>query len=217
MVNVEQLRAHYDALNDDELERLAGTDLVPEARAVLEAEMRARGLAPVPVNSGAAYAKSNPYAAPKSAVTDPHAWATVTVSGLVRLFQVMVVASTLIGIFIFFWPFLPIPTAQDVTGLRAAAGAGAWSAALSYVIAWAMQPLWILSAFGLCFFKWWARPVFAGTYVLGAIDNLVGGLVVWLPWEAVLITIATLLDGAVLALAYLPPLSAYFDRDRASG
>ena len=214
MVNVEYLRARYDALTDAELERLAGSELVPEARTVLEAEMKARGLALPPLNTDPV---NNPYAAPRSAVTDFNAWATLTVSGLVRLFQVMVIASALIGMFIFFWPFLPIPTAEDVTGLRQAAGAAAWSPELRYVIAWAMPLLWLLSAFGLCFFKWWARALFAGTYVLSAMLHLMGGLVVWLPWEAVLITITTLLDGAVLALAYLPPLATHFERDRISG
>jgi hypothetical protein len=37
-------------------------------------------------------------------------------------------------------------------------------------------------------------------------------MVIWLPWELALVTIATLLDGAVLTLAFLPPLSKYFER-----
>ena len=210
MVDVDYLRAHYETLNDQELERLAGMELVPEARTLLDTEMRSRGLALISPRVG------NPYAAPTSAVMDADAWATLKVSGLIRLFQAMAVSATAIGLFMFAWPYLPIPVAQGLVDLREEAGAGAVSAELSYLIFMALQPLWILSAFGLCFFKWWARPVFVGTYVLGIVGNLLGGLIIWLPWEAVLITLATLLDGGVLALAFLPPLSAYFERDRAS-
>jgi hypothetical protein len=209
VVNVDELRAYYDSLTDEELERLAGTELVPLARAALEAEMKARGL---PLQS-----TSNPYAAPKSAVSDPNAWATLTVSGLMRLFHTMVVVAALIGVFLFAWPYLPVPTAEGVNRLRQAAGADAFAPVLSYVIFLGIQPLWVLSAFGLYFFKWWGRPVLIGTYALSAISNILGGLIVWLPWESVLIAIATLLDGATLTLAYLPPLSTYFERDRSSG
>lgn len=219
MVNVDYLRAHYETLDDQELERLARTELVPQARTLLEAEMRSRGLASISSGGAAPLGPGlrNPYAAPTSALMDANAWATLRVSGLIRLFQAMVVSATAIGLFIFAWPFLPIPVAEGLMAFRDEAGAGAVSAALSYLIFMVLQPLWILAAFGLCFFKWWARPVFVGTYLLAIIANLLGGLVIWLPWESVLITLATLLDGGVLALAFLPPLSAYFERDRASG
>jgi hypothetical protein len=199
-------------LNDEELERLAKTQLLPEARQVLAAEMIARGLAPD--GPEPATPTTNPYATPNSTVSDPNAWATLKVTGIIRLFQVMVCASTVIFLFIAFWAFLPIPMAEKVAGLRNAAAADALAPGIVDFLSWALQPLWILSAVGLCFFKWWARPLFAGIYVLGSIGTLLGGLVLWLSWEAVLVTVAILLDGAVLALAFLPPLSAYFERDR---
>jgi hypothetical protein len=109
---------------------------------------------------------------------------------------------------------LPLPISDVSREVRGAAGADALALGLAVLIAYAMQPLWILSAIGLCFFKWWARPLFAGTYALGAIQNLIGGMAIWLPWEAALVTVVQLLDGAVMVLAFLPPLSAYFAQDR---
>jgi hypothetical protein len=207
MVDAGYLREHYDKLTDEELERIAKSDLVSEARAVLEAEFKSRGLA---LPAGGVL----PYAPPAARVEDPDAWATLTVGGLIRLFQAMAIASTALGMFLTFWPLLPIPISEPLAEYRAQTGDGALAPWFSHVVWMALQPLWIVSALGLCFFKWWARPVFAGTYVLSAVGNLAGGVIVWLPWEAVLVTVATLLDGAVLVLAFLPPLSKYFERDR---
>ena len=220
MVDADRLRVLYDGLDDRELQRIARTELVPEARAVLEAEMRARGLsldgaeAPEATAARQARASANPYAPPESAVADP--WAVLAVPGLIRLFQYMVVASALLGIVLFASPFLPMPVSADVMTLRReAAGADALFPMVSYVIFMALQPVWIISAFGLCFFKWWARPLLVAAYLIGAFGNLVGGLGLWMPWETLLFTASTLLDGAVLALAFLPPLSTYFEQDRA--
>jgi hypothetical protein len=214
MVDSEYLRRHYDGLDDEELQRLFRGDLVPEARAILEAEMSARGILPVARAATTASGAVNVYSPPKALLHDPDAPATITVSRLVRLFQMMVVVSTLTGLFVFGWPFLPLQIAQELLVFREQAGAGAISPALSGFVFLVLQPLWILSALGLCFFKRWARPLFIGTYLLSAIASLIGGLVIWLPWEAVLVTFATLIDGAVFVLAYLPPLSTYFAHDR---
>jgi len=113
-------------------------------------------------------------------------------------------------------PYLPMPISGDVMTLRTeATWADAISPMGSYVIFMALQPVWIIVAIGLCFFKWWARPLLVAAYLLGAVGNLLGGLSLWMPWETILFTASTLLDGAVLALAFLPPLSTYFEQDRA--
>ena len=220
MVDTDRLRVLYDGLDDRELQRIAGTELVPEARAVLEAEMTARGLplaggeATEPVTAPRKRSTLNPYAAPASALADP--WAVLAVPGLIRLFQCMVVASALLGILLFVSPYLPMPISGDVVTLRTeATWADAISPMVSYVILMALQPVWIILAIGLCFFKWWARPLLVAAYLLGAVGNLLGGLSLWMPWETILFTASTLLDGAVLALAFLPPLSTYFEQDRA--
>ena len=220
MIDTDRLRVLYDGLDDRELQRIAGTELVPEARTVLEAEMTARGLpltgadATEPVTAPRKRSTLNPYAAPESALADP--WAVLAVPGLIRLFQCMVVASALLGILLFVSPYLPMPISGEVVTLRMeAAWADAISPMVSYVIYMALQPVWIILAIGLCFFKWWARPLLVAAYLLGALANVLGGLSLWMPWETILFTASTLLDGAVLALAFLPPLSTYFEQDRA--
>jgi hypothetical protein len=126
----------------------------------------------------------------------------------------MVAASPPIGLFLFFTPLLPLPVSDLSREIRSAAGAEALAFGAAAATAYVMQPLWILSAVGLCFFKWWARPLFVGIYVLSGIQTLIGGMVILLPLEEMLTRITTLLDGAVIVLAFLPPISTYFAQDR---
>ena len=140
--------------------------------------------------------------------------AFITVSGLIRLFQRMIIASATLVVLLFVSPYLPIPIGEEQLAFRSGAGSGALGLDAAIAIYYLLQLLWILSAVGLYFFKWWGRMLFAGAYVLGAIQTLLSGLEVNLPWESVVTMIATLLDGAILALAFLPPLSTYFERDR---
>jgi hypothetical protein len=141
--------------------------------------------------------------------------AALKVSGLLRLFQAMVVASALIGVLLVVWPFLPIPIAERMTAFRAQLSAGALAPAASNIAFLIAQPLYILSAIGLYFLRWWGRLVFVGTYILTLLATLAGGMWVQLPWESFLATVVTLMDGAVLVLAFLPPLSVHFARERA--
>ena len=216
MVDLDYLRDHYAGLNDEELQRLARSELVPEARSVLEAEMVKRGLAlmPASVATGKPHVPQsrNPYSPPGSVVSDAPAF--ITVPGLIRLFQRMIIASFVLVIVLFVSPYLPIPVAEEQLAFRSGAGAGALALDAAFPIYYLLQVFWILSAIGMYFFKWWGRLLFAGAYLLGAIQTLISGLEVNLPWESVVTMIATLLDGAILTLAFLPPLSTYFERDR---
>jgi hypothetical protein len=224
MVDTVFLREHYGMLQDDELQRLAQGELVPEARAILEEEMKARGVVPLATPNEASVIserskrerKVNPYHPPGAAVADPMVeLAELKVSGLLRLFQAMVVASTAIGLVLFFWPYLPLPISPPGAAFRGQAGAGALAPAVSQVAFYVAQPMWILSAIGLYFLRWWGRFLLVATYALTSLASLVGGMQVQFEFESLLATIATLMDGAVLALAFLPPLSKYFARDAA--
>jgi hypothetical protein len=223
-VDTGHLRRHYGSLEDQELLRLWRGELIPEARSILEAEMSSRGVsvaqdlvaeAPAPIQSRNSSGVSNPYRPPGALVADPAGLAAVVkVRGLIRLFQTMVITSTLIGLFLFASPLLPLPISGQMAALRGYSGAGAIAFSITNFVFLIAQPLWLLSAIGLCFLKWWARPLFVGTYALTTVASLFGGIAVSLPWESSLATITTLIDGAVLALAFLPPLSEYFARDR---
>jgi hypothetical protein len=96
--------------------------------------------------------------------------------------------------------------------IRDADGIGALLPWASYWVLTALQPIWVVAGIGLYFFLWWGRLLLAAAYVVGILAYLIGGMIIWLPWEGVLVTIATLLDGAILTLAFLPPLSKYFER-----
>ena len=219
MVDVGFLREHYGMLDDEELQRLARGDLVPEARAILEDAMSARGIVPVesaPEDVVPSDRSSNPYLPPGAPVSDAMAEvAVLKVSGLLRLFQAMVVASTLIGLLLFVWPYLFIPMSPRIAAFRGQSGAGALAPVAAQVAFLVAQPLWILSAIGLYFLRWWGRLLFIGTYALTMLASLVDGMGVQFAWESFLATVATLMDGAVLVLAFLPPLSEHFARHRA--
>src|SRR5688572_9336745 len=205
MADAQRLRKLYESLSDDELVRISRSELVLEARDLLNAEMTERGLAPAPP-------ARNPYLAPAAPLADLDAEASISARGLVRLFQSMVVASTAIGAFLWIWPYLPLPISEQTMAIRDADGIGALLPWASYWVLTALQPIWVVAGIGLYFFLWWGRLLLAAAYAAGIVANLVGGMIIWLPWEAVLVTLATLLDGAVLTLAFLPPLSKYFER-----
>jgi len=217
MVDRDHLRELYNRLTDGELTRIWKSELVPDARSILQAEMNLRGMPtpapkePDPPRSGPRFSLRNPYLPPGALIADVNGEAAISARGLVRLFQWMVAATTAIGLLLFIWPYLRLPIPEDVLGMRFAQVGGWWPAAtlVSYYV---LQPIMVIAGIGLFFFMWWGRLLFVLAYVLGTIANLLGSMVIWFPIEVTLFTIVTLLDGAVLTLAFLPPLSRYFER-----
>ncbi len=205
MADPQRLRKLYESLSDDELVRISRSELVLEARDLLNAEMTGRGLAPAP-------AARNPYLPPAAPIADLDAEAAISALGLARLFQGMVVVSTAIGLFLWLWSYLPLPISEQTMAIRDADGIGALLPWASYWVLTALQPIWVVAGIGLYFFLRWGRLLLAAAYAAGVIAYVVGGMIIWLPWEGVLVTIATLLDGAILALAFLTPLAKRFER-----
>lgn len=215
MVDRAHLRQLYSALSDAELRRIWRTELVSEARAVLQEELSLRGITvPSLPASEVETVVGNPYRPPAALLADPKAEAVLSARGLVRLFQYLVIASTLIGILLWVLVFVPLPVNEDAMAMRNAAGFDAVDPMVTWMIALSLQALFVLCAFGLCFFKWWARWLYAGAYAAGLLNSLVSGTTVWFAWEAVLFQITTLMDGAIITLAFLPPLARYFEADR---
>jgi len=217
MVDRDHLRELYNRLTDDELTRIWESELVSDARHILQAEMNLRGLPtpapkePDPPPTRSRFSLRNPYLPPGALIADVNAEAAISGRGLVRLFQSMIIASTAIGIVLFVWPYIGLPISEPTLAMRFAEVGGIWPAA-TLAIYYVVQPMWLIAAIGLYFFMWWGRLLLAAAYVLSAIGTLLAGIVIWFPWEVTLFTIAALLDGAVLALAFLPPLSRYFER-----
>jgi hypothetical protein len=139
--------------------------------------------------------------------------AVVTVRRLIRIYQGMVVASLLIG-WVSFFGLLGFLATPEMAAMREFGGSAALlpqeAAYYSYL---GLQPVWLLVTIGLCFFRWWARPLFIGAYVVSGLLTLVSGVGVWMPWDYFLTSCTLLLDGAIMALSFLPPLSTYFSRE----
>jgi len=218
MIDQERLRTLYNGLSDEELARMWGTELVDEARSILHAEITSRGLAlPAAAVETAGsrprhgwFDLRNPYLPPGALVADVHAEAAITIRGLVRLFQWLVISTTLLGVLLFVWVYTALPIAQNVLDVRFAQ-IGGLSIMAATIASIAAEVLWVGAGIGLYFFRWWGRLLFVAAYACSIGATLVGGMVIRFPIETVLITAATLLDGAVLTLAFLPPLSHYFD------
>jgi len=153
----------------------------------------------------------NPYQPPAAPLSEEPV--VITVRRLIRIFQGMVVTSLLVG-WVSFFGLLGFLTTPEMALAREFAGSAALlpPEALYYVYL-GLQPVWLLVAIGLCFFSSWSRPLFVGTYVVNGLLVLVGGVQVYVPWDFFLTMCTTLLDGGIMALSFLPPLSAYFSRD----
>src|SRR5687768_13100713 len=167
MADPQRLRKLYESLSDDELVRISRSELVLEARDLLNAEMTERGLAP---------AARNPYLPPAAPIADPAAEATISERGLARLFQGMVVVSTAIGLFLWLWSYLPLPISEQAMAIRDADGIGALLPWASYWVLTALQPIWVVAGIGLYFFLWWGRLLLAAAYAVGIVAYLAGGM-----------------------------------------
>ena len=100
--------------------------------------------------------------------------------------------------------------------MRDATGFDALDPTASWFVGIALQIVSLVGAFGLCFFKWWARWLCVAVWIASLLNELVGGTGVYFAWEGVLYDIGVLMNGAIFALAFLPPLSRYFEEDRKS-
>ena len=103
MVDRDHLRELYNRLTDDELTRIWESELVSDARHILQAEMNLRGLPtpapkePDPPPTRSRFSLRNPYLPPGALIADVNAEAAISGRGLVRLFQSMIIASTAIA------------------------------------------------------------------------------------------------------------------------
>jgi len=94
MIDQEYIKSHYAQLNDDELVRLSKTDLVPEARAILDKELQSRGQEPA-VTTPADATASNRVAEHQRRVSIRRA--IFTASSLAVLFVASAIANKSLG------------------------------------------------------------------------------------------------------------------------
>lgn len=77
-----------------------------------------------------------------------------------------------------------------------------------YYSAWFV--LWTVAALGLIFVQNWARHLYLALTLLTISLTPFSGFIVQAPLDALFSNATLLLDGAVLAVAYLSPLAASF-------
>ncbi len=70
--------------------------------------------------------------------------------------------------------------------------------------------LWILAAVGVFFIQDWGRHLFAAMCLLALIMSPLNGVSITNPLETFLLDVSATLDGVILALVYLSPLSDFF-------
>jgi hypothetical protein len=129
----------------------------------------------------------------------------------VKAYQCLVVISALLGITLWLTPYLPISRAPEIEGLLSANGADALFYEASFQIKTYLPAAYIVAAIGLFFFTWWGRWLFSACYALGIAVTAIGGFIVSPAFESVGFLLVTLVDGAILGLAFLSPLSEHFD------
>lgn len=128
----------------------------------------------------------------------------------IRLFQMLVVSTTVIYIVWFFLPYWSGYLSDDEYRLAEYAGYGA-ILPVHHVLYYSVWfGLWLISALGLLFFQNWARHLYLVLSLLSLVTAPFSGFVVQPPVDALFSNATLLLDGALLAVAYLTPLAASF-------
>jgi len=128
---------------------------------------------------------------------------------LVKLFQVLVVMSTLNYVILFFLPYFPEVFTPEVQKVLSYNGYGAVISSHLFIYGTVFL-LWILSAIGMFFFQSYGRTLFLVMYVLSILMIPFFGVAVSAPAESFMFAIGDTLDIAIIALAYFSPLSGYF-------
>jgi hypothetical protein len=155
----------------------------------------------------------SPYDPPQTRVEDGDTPSSfIAKQNKLRLFQWLVVASVLTSLVFFFLPAVALPVSPDVAALRGKSGYGAMLPGIRELISWIFLPLWLIASVGLFFFQAWARSLFAVLYVVALLLRFIQGVTVSLPVEGFVGEIVSLLDGAILVLAFTEPLDGYFRR-----
>ena len=129
----------------------------------------------------------------------------------VKAYQILVVLSVLLGLTLWLSPYLPISRAPEVMELLNANGADALFYEIAFGVRKYLPAVYIVAAIGLFFFTWWGRWLFSGCYMVGLVVTVIGGFTVSPALDSAIFLLVTLVDGAILGLAFLSPLSEHFD------
>lgn len=128
----------------------------------------------------------------------------------IRTFQILVIAATACYVVWFllpYWPFYLTETEQQMTEVSGYGAVLPVEHPLYYSTWFA---LWIIAGLGLVFLQNWARHLFLVLSLLGPALAPFSGFVVQPPLDGLFANASALLDGVILAVAYLSPLADSF-------
>lgn len=128
----------------------------------------------------------------------------------IRTFQILIIAATACYIVWFFLPFWPGYLTDVEQRMTEVSGYGAVLPVQHPVYYGLWFGLWLIAALGLLFLKNWARYLYLVLSVLGCVSTIFSGFVVQPPLDTLFSTTNLILDGAILAIAYLSPFAARF-------
>jgi hypothetical protein len=130
----------------------------------------------------------------------------------VRLFQSLVVISTLLCVVWYALPYVPVTLAPDIESLLQANGAGG-----SQIVreSWFYNTHFaarLAAGVALLFFVWWGRWLLLLVLAIDLVSVLVGGVAVTPALDQSVYVLLYLSEGAVVTLAYSEPLASAFRR-----
>lgn len=128
----------------------------------------------------------------------------------IRFFQFLVASSTVIYIIWFFLPYWPGYLSEDEYRLAEYNGHGAILPVHNVLYFAIWFGLWLISALGLLFFQNWARQLYLVLSFFSLAVAPFSGFSVQPSMDVLFSNAYLLLDGAILAMAYLSPLKASF-------
>jgi len=130
----------------------------------------------------------------------------------IRIFQVLVAAAIVCYVVWFLLPYWPGYLTDAERQLMDYSGYGATLPVEHPLYYGGWFTVWIIAALGLMFFQNWARHLYLALSLLGLALAPFSGFVVQLPLDSLFTGANVLLDGAVLAMAYLSPLADSFKK-----
>lgn len=125
-------------------------------------------------------------------------------------YHYLVAISITLGIILWILPYISFLANKEFSFLYGGIGAGAVNFDLASEIRKYLPAAFLAAGIGLLFFAPWSRWLFLVCYVIGAATITFGGFIVSSPTDHFLYFFVTLIDGAILGLVFLSPLSRQF-------
>ena len=126
------------------------------------------------------------------------------------IFRALVLSSAVLYAFLYFLPFESFETDLSRINLLKSDGYAAVLNPQTWLLTIGIFALWIVAYVGLFRFQNWARNLYLVLTILALFATTLYGIRVVSPMEGVLDLAVNLLDGAILAMAYLSSVKNEF-------